>query len=654
MAIVKMMQFHLTLFSKQREQVFEELQRFGRIHLKKDGADEDSPLEALNSQKDQTTLLERMHRFDQALAILDAYQEEDKSFQGRYGNRLKELQLPDQGKEALVEKMDGIAAQLFAEKQKLDRAKAQIQSIKEEKLDLSKWKALDAPLEKLQAPRSVRVRLGSLASRWLEDLRKFAAQDPGLYVEFISGDEKEANVLLMEGKGDLASREDFLREIQFQEKMLPGKGTVKDQLAQLDQDRMLEEKKVADQKLVLKDLARQWREDFQLAYELDSFHLKRLQKEELALESRYLTYLDGYIAQEDQEKFQAFLASFLDADRYMLRLEEVDPEDPEIPVLLKNAAWVQPFESIVETYSLPLYKEMDPTPLLAPWYIAFFSIMLGDLGYGAVMVLATTLILKWIPLQEKTQSSMRFFRILGLATMLVGACFGSIFGGLIPMKPLILDPTQDYMTMIIFSVALGFVHILVGLLLQGIQLAREKDYPAILYDAISWILILVGLAMAGLQSVLHYPAFLQTVGFILAIVGAFLVLLFSARDEKGWGARIAWGTYNLYGSTSYVGDIVSYTRLTALMLSGAYIGYSFNMIGGMLTGMGVPGYVLAALVLVVAHLFNLFLSALSAYVHSMRLIYVEFFGKFYQGGGKAFEGLRPQAKYVQLVEKENN
>lgn len=215
------------------------------------------------------------------------------------------------------------------------------------------------------------------------------------------------------------------------------------------------------------------------------------------------------------------------------------------------------------------------------------------------------------------------------------------------MKALIIDPTKDFMTMIVVSVALGFIHILVGLGLKGWQQIREGHPMDVVYDVISWMLILVGLVMVALVMLFKGPDLLKTIGFVMAIVGAVLIFLFSAREEKGIG-RFTWGLYNLYGATGYIGDLVSYTRLTAIMLAGAYIGYAMNMIGGMLTSLGVPGYVLAAVIIVGAHLFNLFLSSLSSYVHAMRLIYVEFFGKFFEGGGKPFRGLQPEPKYVDL------
>lgn len=654
MAIVKMAKFNLSLFSSEKDAILKKLQDFGHVHISQEDTEE-SGLENANRQAEISRISEKMSRFEEAIKILSPYLPEAKGLKEKYSNAFKErLEKTESEADELIRKMDSRTDEVFSINKMIERSRSQISSYKTDKLEKARWKKLDIPVEDLYTPKSVKVISGVLPARWLDELRKFIAKaEGGLYSEYISGDDKNSYILLFV-KDESPELSQLLREMEFREEILSGKGTIREMMEELDKKIMAEEKNIADRKLKLKNICHDYMDDFKEAYEIEALALNLNNKEEMFLKSNYLSFISGYLPYDDLDSFNKIIESGLKEGRYILKLKEADKDDPDVPILLKNNAVLSPFESIVETYSLPLYKEMDPTGLLAPWYIVFFSIMLGDLGYGLILALGSFILLKLFNFKEKTKQSLRFFGILGLGSVVAGIAFGSCLGGLIPMPALIIDPTQDYMIMIVFSVILGFIHLIVGLILQGFQLARESKNIDILYDVCSWIFILVGLAIAGLATVMAPDTIYANVGYALAGLGALLVLFFSARDEKGWGARIAWGTYNLYGSTSYVGDIVSYTRLTAIMLSGAYIGFSFNLIGKMIAGAGILGYLPAVIILIVAHLFNLFLSSLSAYVHSMRLIYVEFFGKFYEGGGRPFKGLRPEAKYMLIKKQEKN
>ena len=641
MAIVKMSVFQLTFFASERDAVLQRLQTFDKVHIVEQGEPPDESIHALSLTKEHNALQSELSRLEEAIETLRPYVPVPVHWTEKLGNALPRVKT--NGEIPVEEILD----EIHNEKEAMHRAAEKSKANAEKKQELSHWSALDVSKEQLSAMRSIQAMVGTIPQRWADDVRKYVVSEAkGTAIEFLDGDAKVYYVLVLtNGKDEGLSA--VLRDASFQPFPLEDGGTIVEQLRELDRDTMAQQKIIADGKVHLKQLCEKWLTSLEVAYEERAEQRSLLAAEDRLLYSKMLSFMKGYVPTEEVEAFTQAVAGDMDPARYMLTVSPADVNDPEVPILLKNNAIAKPFENIVKTYSLPLYKEMDPTGLIAPWYILFFSIMLGDLGYGALLFLGTTIALRFFHWKPNTAMSLRFFQVLSVPTMLVGLCFGSLFGGLIPIPALVLDPMQDFMTMIVASVALGFVHLLVGLALKGVQLMREGNPKAVVYDVFSWMFILVGLLMVALTTILKGNPLFKTVGFVMAIVGAVLILLFSARDEKGIG-RFTWGLYNLYGATSYIGDLVSYTRLTAIMLAGAYIGYAMNMIGGMLTGLGIPGFVVAAVIIIGAHLFNLFLSSLSSYVHAMRLIYVEFFGKFFEGGGKPFRGMRPEPKYVEL------
>lgn len=648
MAIVKMSKFKLALFASEKDALLERLQTFGAVHVTEQEEPDKELLQEAPLLPERSTLQARRVRLEEAIDTLRATLPPPEHLTDKLGNALPKADAEEEKAVSVGKKdVDAALEAVQAENEAMRRASEKIKSNAEKKAELSRWKKLDITRDDINAMQSVKAMIGTIPQRWADETRQFIAKEAqGTYLEFLSGDARVYYVFLLTNGRD-KELANWLRDVNFQPFSLEGEGTIAQQIEELDKDTREQEKAIADGKVHLKRLCESSLKTLEIAYEEDARRLALLDAQDQMLYSQYLTFLEGYVPTDRADDFRQTVEGDMPTSRYALEIEPADPEDPNVPILLKNNAIAKPFESIVKTYSLPLYKEMDPTGLIAPWYILFFSIMLGDFGYGALLFLGTTLALRFFHWKEATETSLRFFQVLSVPTMLVGLCFGSIFGGLIPMKALIIDPTKDFMTMIVVSVALGFIHILVGLGLKGWQQIREGHPMDVVYDVISWMLILVGLVMVALVMLFKGPDLLKTIGFVMAIVGAVLIFLFSAREEKGIG-RFTWGLYNLYGATGYIGDLVSYTRLTAIMLAGAYIGYAMNMIGGMLTNLGVPGYVLAAVIIVGAHLFNLFLSSLSSYVHAMRLIYVEFFGKFFEGGGKPFRGLQPEPKYVDL------
>lgn len=381
-------------------------------------------------------------------------------------------------------------------------------------------------------------------------------------------------------------------------------------------------------------------------------YVASLKQRELAklksLASQHLVMISGWIESDRVAAFTNLLTSQF-AHHVIVTSEEIDIEAEDeasiksIPVKLNNNALVKPFELVTKMYALPRYDEVDPTPFLMPFYLVFFGMMVADIGYGLIMMIGTFLAIKCFNLDEGTSNFLKFFHILGWATVIWGFIYGSFMGVEMPFK--LLDTTNDVTTILIISIVFGVIQILLGLLLSTHQHIKKKDYIEAYKSGMSWFLVIVGVALLVVGMFIPGFELLATVGKWVAIINAIGIVVAAIVKSKSL-AGLGSGLYDLYGASSYVGDLVSYTRLMALGLSGGSIAAAFNMIIDFFPPVG--KFTIGILLFIVLHALNIFLSLLGAYVHGARLMFVEFFGKFYSGGGKAFEPLRPLDKYVKI------
>jgi len=337
-------------------------------------------------------------------------------------------------------------------------------------------------------------------------------------------------------------------------------------------------------------------------------------------------------------------------------VEITSPEKgEEFPVLLRNHSLVQPFELITEMYSLPKSTEIDPNIIMAPFYFMFFGLMIGDAGYGLIMTIVTAVILKKYKTEGIINKLLRLLFLGGISTFIWGAMFGGWFGDF-PSRIGITDdkivngiwfnPINDPMKLLIWSFIFGGIHLYAALGLQAYKLIRGGKPWDALFDVGFWYLFLTGLVLFGVGK-----GVLNTIGKYMSVAGAVGLILTQGRNEKNIIKRLVSGVLSLYGVTGYLSDVLSYSRILALGLATGVIASVINTIGS-LFGTNVMGIIIFVIVFIGGHIFNIAINALGAYVHSSRLQYVEFFGKFYEGGGKAFNPLKIQTKYINLKNEE--
>ncbi len=386
--------------------------------------------------------------------------------------------------------------------------------------------------------------------------------------------------------------------------------------------------------------------------------LERAKASENFMKLKDVLVIEGWVPAEDFDKFEAILNECCAKD-YYLEKEEVERESLEVPIKLKNNKVVAAFEDITNMYALPHYNEMDPTPLLTPFYILFFGFMIGDMAYGLILLLVSTLSLTMFNLGTGTRNFMKFLQILSFSVIFAGVLFGSLFGYTVftPIQYMadtgeltykaILDVKLDITFMIIVSVVVGVIHVLFGIFVKGYALAKEGKFLDALFDSLFWILCLLGgigylLGISGIIDPTLTDISMWT--FYIMLIG---LTLTQGRENKTIGSKLAGGLFGVYGITGYIGDFVSYTRIVALALSSAYISMSFNQMIDLLPNI-ITKILIGALIFVLSQALNLGLSVLGAYVHTCRLQYVEFFGKFYEGGGKPFKPLKLMNQYIKI------
>ena len=351
--------------------------------------------------------------------------------------------------------------------------------------------------------------------------------------------------------------------------------------------------------------------------------------------------LQGWVPAERWEKVQAAL------ERYPCAYELEDPaeeEYPQVPVQLKNNWFTRPLSMVTEMYSLPAYGTLDPNPLMAPFFILFYGIMLADMGYGLLMILGSVFVLKKV---RPRGGMWNFFALLGLcgvSTFVMGAITGGFFGDFLTqlttvmgmetpiVLPALFTPLNDTMMILVGAMCLGFVQILTGMAISVVQKIRAGKFMDALWEEITWWVVFAGIALAvlGVTNLVLYA------GIVLVVAGPVI-------NGKGFG-KITGIFGSLYNHiTGYFGDILSYSRLMALMLSGSVIAQVFNTLGA------IPGNVVVFFIVSMAgNALNFALNLLGCYVHDLRLQCLEFFKNFYQDGGKPFRPLAVDTKYVDI------
>ena len=369
--------------------------------------------------------------------------------------------------------------------------------------------------------------------------------------------------------------------------------------------------------------------------------LRREEAKSRLIETDKVFLLEGWLPADRCTALEKALEPFTCA---VETREPAEDEYPQVPVQLRNNKLTRPLNMVTEMYSLPAYGTLDPNPLMAPFFILFYGIMMADMGYGLLMMIASVIIGKKYRPKGTSGELFSLLGLCGLSTFIVGAMTGGFFGdfltqlvaivspGTVFTLPKLFDPLDDLTMILIGSMALGLVQIITGMAISLIEKCKRKKFLDAFFEEITWWIVFLGIALAVLKK-----------GTAVLYLGCALVLLGPIVQGKGWGklTGVFGSIYNHV--TGYFGDILSYTRLMALMLAGSVIAQVFNMLAAM------PGNVIAFLIIsMLGNAMNFGLNLLGCYVHDLRLQCLEFFNKFYVDGGKPFRPMTLDTEYVDL------
>lgn len=326
-----------------------------------------------------------------------------------------------------------------------------------------------------------------------------------------------------------------------------------------------------------------------------------------------------------------------------------DPtENDTPPTLIVSKKIVKPYEDVTNMYSVPGYHEIDPNPFMAVFFFVFFGIMIGDAGYGLILSIASLLICRFCKLEKGTARLLALVGMGGVSAIIWGVLFGGVFS-ISGIPPLWFNPTDEPLMMLGVSIVLGAVQLLTGYALHSAALFRNgKPLDAVL-DSVFIFVLFGGAACLALHLLTDLRAPLLPVGLGLMIVALAGILCTAGRHNKGVLHKIMGGFSGLYGLVNLLSDLLSYARLFGLGLASGAIGMAFNTLGGMFFSVPVVGYVIGIIVLIPLHAFNLGIGVLGAYVHNARLQFLEFYGKFYEGGGRLFSPMGEKTKYVRFA-----
>lgn len=384
----------------------------------------------------------------------------------------------------------------------------------------------------------------------------------------------------------------------------------------------------------------------------------RAKKERLLVDFKktdHTVYVEGWVREDKIEDLHNIVKTV--TNDYDIDISE-KAHDEVAPTATNNNKFVSQFETITNMFSVPNTDEVDPNPVMSIWYWIIFGIMMGDIGYGLLMVVGLGLFIKFKKPKGEFSKLVHVLYYSGYTSIITGIIFGSIFGADIEIIGAIgklfnqnwqsFKMMDNILTMLIISIAIGVLHLVSGLVLKVKVSLKHNDVLTALADGVSWISILLGGSIAVVDMTLLDSNIVFYIGLGLVVLGFLLIVSLAGREKKGVFGKVTSGLGGIYGTLDYVSDLLSYSRILALALSSGVIAFTMNTLADLVKG-GALGWVFAIVIYIIGHLFNFAMGILSAYVHDSRLQYIEFFGKFYEGGGYEFKPLSFDTKYINEI-----
>ena len=661
----------LSIYStkKHRKGILEFLQDIEAMEI--DAIDSgDIPFEKMDTAGERIRFQKIADEFDHVIELLGQYDTEKRKALINLENTLisrDEYKEIEKNRRKYYSK----AKDVLELEKKIFESKATITRKENKIATLSPWSKLDIPLNS-EKTKCTRIFIGTFPESLTEE-QLYAIATKGLEepipvtAEIIYNENQITNVCVIATNRVADQVEENMRscgysKLPFLSHRVPIKAMEKRQ-----NDIVIEEKAIADAEEQLATYV-EYIPKFKIAADYFRTRSEKYRVLGTIPQSDNVFFIQGWVEKRQADSIAKTLEEKFDA------VVEIEQDDENAPIKLKNNHFSESSEGVLESYGLPKHGRVDPTFVMSIFYVFFFGMMLSDAGYGIIMSIACAIVLKKFPrMASGTNKMLRLFFWCGLSTAFWGFMFGGFFGDAIDvvahtffgvpettavLKPLWFAPLDNPMRLLIWCMLFGIIHLYAGLGMKGYEYLKNKDIVGFISDVIAWYLFLTGLIFMLLptqifasiaQMTFNFPGWFNTLAKVMTIVGMVTIILMSGRANKNWGLRIALGAYDIYGVTGWLSDVLSYSRLLALGLATGVIASVINSMATM-QGNTPLGVVIFILVFVLGHTLNIAINLLGAYVHTNRLQYVEFFGKFYDAGGEPFRPFKTNNKYIEIKE----
>ena len=640
MAIVKMKKLRVMAMAAYREDLLKGLQNLGCVEISEPDRKLNDPAWAALVKRDTSSLIEVRNQITDVHTALGAIK--------RYG-KLKDglfIQRKPVSEEIFLDhdrmntaKM--VADEVLALLEQLAKLQAEEARILADQAALKPWLPLNVPLD-LEGTAYTAFRLGVCPGNTDTGSIRAALESADIAAEIyeVSADKQQKYYFLMFYKSCDEQIQEVLRPFNFSISVFRDlSGTAEENIRKLTEqlDEIHSHQKTLEQEIAQKAPER---DTLRLYADQLGAEAEQHENRERLLTNDTVLFFEGWVPADRLKDVETYL------DQHDCAWDAADPteeEYPEVPVKLKNNWLTTPLNMVTEMYALPAYNNVDPNPLMAPFFILFYGIMMADMGYGLLMFIAGMIINRKYRPKGMSGHLFGLMSLCGVTTFIMGAITGGFFGDFLTQVvlltsgkdfalPALFTPLDDTLMILIGSMALGLVHIITGMLISVIIKCKRGQFMDAFWNEITWWIVFAGIAL-----------FVLNVTPILLIVGCALVVAGPLVTGKGLG-KITGVFASLYNNvTGYFGDILSYSRLMALMLAGSVIAQVFNTLGA-ITGSIVPFLIIS----MVGNILNFGLNLLGCYVHDLRLQCLEYFGKFYEDGGKPFRPLDFETKYVDI------
>lgn len=664
MAVQKMQKINICALKEDRKRILEYIQRKGCIEISKF---EEDDFEKMNTATQISVFERSVVSCENALEVLSLYSEEKSGMFDSLKGRQDISEDDFLGIEATHRDLVGEAKEITDYGKEIDDLNLEIAKAEDEITAIEPWIDLDVPMN-TRGTRTTDLILGIIPGVYTQEelllkvseLENFPEETD---VKVVSSDEHQTYISVICDKDVKEETEDVLRKLDFTKPVYFTHHVPTESIRR-------RKERITTYNADIENLTNRIKDKADLKFRIEEvadYYRVRADKYRVLgdlEQSKHTFFMTGAIPENEVAEVKSTLE-----EKFTAYVEIEDYVEEEAPVYLKNSKFSGAVEGVVTAFGFPNRFEIDPTTITSFFYYFLFGIMLSDAAYGLIMFLVTFIVLKKYPnMSESLAKSLRMFMYCGISTLIWGILFGGYFGDAIPVisktffgtevniPPLWFEPIANPMRLLIYCMIFGIIHLFTGLGIKGYMNLKNKDVYGFFADAVVWYMFLIGLillliptsifgSLAG--TTIKFPGWLNTTAIVLTLLGMVGILVTGGRGRKNPVKRALLGVYSLYDVTSWLSDLLSYSRLLALGLATGVIASVINTMAAM-GGKSVIGVILFVIIFIIGHTFNMAINLLGAYVHTNRLQFVEFFGKFYEGGGREFTPFKENTKYVKV------